>query len=128
MNEQTFRTQIAFLQKYYGHVIDSVVYSLIWEAMKKYSDEAFVEICKLIIQTFHPTSQVPFPMVVHFLDARGEINSRKLAAPENPKYLTYKEQLADDETRENIAQTLKNVKEIAKKWSFKMRGNLSEAN
>lgn len=73
MTEESFKIQLAYLQKIYG-AIDDDVYRNYWEILKKYSDNEFSGMITNIIKTFVPTSSVKFPLIPHFLKAIGVDN------------------------------------------------------
>ncbi len=70
MNEELFLINLAFLQKLYGK-IDKEIIPIYWNILKSKSDEEFKAMVENIAKTFIPTSQVPFPLPAHFLNATG---------------------------------------------------------
>jgi hypothetical protein len=108
---------MGFLAKYYGNRPNDTIYQVLWAALKKYSDNSFEDICKKIIQTFRPTSQTPFPLVPHFLDAVDEISNNQIQYPGRPLYLDHKEELADEATLleiQEMTRTLSNKLSISR--------------
>jgi hypothetical protein len=77
MKDESFKTGIAYLQKIYGKKIDDDVYKNYWGILKDYSDEEFKKMLENIAKTFIPTSQVPFPLIPHFLGAIGAAGASK---------------------------------------------------
>jgi hypothetical protein len=56
-----------------------VLYRLLWDYFKAYNEKYFKKICSKIIETFRPTSQNPFPLIVHFCDAISELKTNSMA-------------------------------------------------
>lgn len=80
MTEQLFKTSIAYLTSMYSKITDDF-YKILWDALKKYSDEEFKQMVSGIVTSFVPTSQVPFPLPPHFLKATTtEPNNRAIIA------------------------------------------------
>jgi hypothetical protein len=77
MNELTFKGSMAFLMKMFGAKIDDEVYAAYWNIFKTFSDEEFIAIQENLIKTFIPTAQVPFPLVIHFLQAAGKAGQNR---------------------------------------------------
>jgi len=71
MNDSTFKAGIAFLSNMYGKKCDDQTVSAYWNILKKYSDENFKMMLENLTENFIPTSQVPFPLIPHFLQACG---------------------------------------------------------
>lgn len=72
MNEKSFKTGILFLSEAYGKKLKDEIISMYWEILKEYSDVEFKKMLEGLIKTFIPTSQVPFPLIPHFLEAVGD--------------------------------------------------------
>jgi len=71
MNEETFKTGILFLSETYGKKLKDEIIEAYWGILKEYSDEDFKKMLENIVKSFIPTSQVPFPLIPHFLGAVG---------------------------------------------------------
>lgn len=72
MTRDTFSTSMAFLQKYFGHVLDTTVVKMYWNMLKGLTDEEFRTSSQSLVISFRPTSQVPFPLVGDFLGGIGK--------------------------------------------------------
>lgn len=73
MNEQKFKTNMTFLQKYYGHQLDDLVYKVYYKKLAHISDENFDScVNKITESSFRPTSKNPFPLIADFLKQVGE--------------------------------------------------------
>jgi hypothetical protein len=101
MTENYFKTTIAFLSDYLANQPSDTQYALIWEAMKKYTDELFKDTVEDLIKTFRKTGHTPFPLVYHFELSKQTVEAKK---PEIPVYkmIEVKEKLADDEIHEML--------------------------
>jgi hypothetical protein len=71
MNENTFKSGMAMMSKLFGKSLEDEIIPAYWNILKKISDEEFLKIQGNLIQTFIPTSQCPFPLPAHFLNAGG---------------------------------------------------------
>jgi hypothetical protein len=109
MTEATFRSAIALLSAYYGNQPGDVVYKLTWEVFKQMGDKFFEEICKQLILEFKPTSQVPFPLIPHFIDAKNVVNNRKRNHPEY-RQIEERYEPPDEETWKMIKETVERIK------------------
>jgi hypothetical protein len=72
MNDETFKSQIAFMAKIFGHKIDDDILRVYWNIFKTWPDEKFCHTCTNMIKNFIPTSAVPFPLPAHILQASNE--------------------------------------------------------
>ncbi|MGW8324139.1 MAG: DUF6475 domain-containing protein [Desulfobacterales bacterium] len=72
MKEESFKVKFAYLQKIYGKALDKDVYAMYWEQLKEYDEETFHVMVTNLVKTFIPTTQVPFPLLPHFLKACGD--------------------------------------------------------
>lgn len=71
MKKENFLSAFVSLQKYFGKSLEDSVINLYWMVLKKLSDEQFEKSVENIINTFHPTSTVPFPLVSDFVCSLG---------------------------------------------------------
>jgi hypothetical protein len=70
MDNKTFVSCIGLLQSIFGQANPELVKHLLGK-FKDAPDELFKSACSKIIDTFKPTSQIPFPLPAHFNDAMG---------------------------------------------------------
>jgi hypothetical protein len=71
------------LQKYYGHSLDADIMEIYWQRLQWITEEAFKKAATVILETFKPTTAVPFPVIAHFLEAcgmAGETQERNIIA------------------------------------------------
>lgn len=80
MNHNEFIKPILFLQSMYGRTIPDAVINQYWEILKTMQIDKWDIACNNVIKTFVPTSQVPFPLIPHFLTACGESGHTKAVA------------------------------------------------
>jgi hypothetical protein len=71
MNRETFFTAFLTLQTYFGKQLTDPIIEVYWNVLKKYSDEVFARGIESLINNFHPTSTVPFPLLSDFASAMG---------------------------------------------------------
>lgn len=71
MTEKVFKIGILFLSETYGKKLKDEIIEVYWGILKDYSGEEFKKMLENIVKTFIPTSQVPFPLIPHFLGAIG---------------------------------------------------------
>lgn len=71
MNENIFTQTMAMLQAYFGVKLENRVQTMYWNILQDMSDEQFKQAVTGILKSWHPTSTVPFPLVVDFRDAAG---------------------------------------------------------
>jgi hypothetical protein len=71
MNENTFKSGMAMMSKLFGKTLEDEIIPAYWNILKQLSDNDFLKIQGNLIKTFIPTSQVPFPLPAHFLNAGG---------------------------------------------------------
>jgi hypothetical protein len=99
MNDTCFSKNMIFLQTYFGNVLEKSVYAMYYNMLKTMSDEQFDKACREIVRTYIPTTQRPFPMIPHFLEA---LEAAKKQIPEcNREYkmIVDKAELPTDEER-----------------------------
>lgn len=80
MTEKIFRKGILYLSKVFGKNIDDDYYKILWDQLKKLSDEEFNKIVGDIASSFIPSNTVPFPLPAHFLKSRRVEGRLKLQA------------------------------------------------
>lgn len=109
MNESKFKVCIGLLSKYFNSSPNDMQYRIIWEAMKKYTDEKFEEICREVVKLFSPTSATPFPLVHNFFDAKMKIDeSRYFVEPY--KQIESNEEIASaEDVRAICAEVFKKI-------------------
>lgn len=110
MTPEVFKTQIAYLSRYYTCTPNDVQYQAIWSAMKRYSDKAFKEIVEQVKISFSPTERVPFPIVHNFGDAVMEVEAKK---PNVPHYVPIQTPVEDLPTPGEVSEFMKECIEIA---------------
>jgi hypothetical protein len=72
MTENFFKIGMAFMQKIFGAKIGDDILTAYWNLLKDMSNDEFKNIQQNLISTFIPSSQVPFPLPAHFLQAAGK--------------------------------------------------------
>lgn len=77
MESQLFDKHMAMLQAYFGHNVEPQILSLYWSLLNKLSNAQWERAVSSQYATFAPTSQVPFPLVKHILEAVGEDTDSK---------------------------------------------------
>lgn len=71
MTEEKFLTGMAVLYTLYGKTLSDDALKLYRNILRKFSDEQFEKMLENITMSFKPTSQVPFPLPVHFTESIG---------------------------------------------------------
>lgn len=79
MQQERFVKMIAVLEAYYGYKLQKNIglMQMYWSALKRLSDKDIEIAFKNIRDTFRPTSQVPFPLIPHFLEAIGDTGQHR---------------------------------------------------
>lgn len=77
MNKETFLKSLVAMQAYYGHQLKSEVIEMYWNRLKLLNYDDLKLAMQNIQDNFVPTSQVPFPLIPHFLEACNRTGKNK---------------------------------------------------
>lgn len=72
MDKKLFIESIAYLERMYGKKLDEVVIRGYWNRFNGWDDDKWKLATARITDTFKPSSQVPFPVMAHFVEAAGD--------------------------------------------------------
>ena len=75
-----FLACMIYLQKLFAKELSDEVVAIYWERLKTFPDIDFEMAMKDIVDTFIPTSTVPFPMIAHFIQSTGLSNEGRAHA------------------------------------------------
>lgn len=77
MREEHFRSNIGYLQTYFGTVVNQTVYQTLWDFLNGYDERFFKLVIERIILKFKPSAQNPFPLVANFDEIMTELEEEQ---------------------------------------------------
>jgi len=116
VDESTFKLNIASLEKLYGHTLDPIVYKMYWNILRGTADNIFHCIIQKVVETFIPSSQVPFPVPAHFIKIKTEFEAiKKSVIEEYRPMIIDKSELPDTEYIDSFHNTWRDILESEEK-------------